>query len=46
MKGHHWTLKLRALKRSLLATAGVSTIAVALGGAERQVRGRPDCGCN
>jgi uncharacterized repeat protein (TIGR01451 family) len=33
MKGHHWALKLRALKRSLLATAGVSTIAVALGGA-------------
>ena len=33
MKGHHWALKLRALKRSLLATAGVSTISVALGGA-------------
>jgi uncharacterized repeat protein (TIGR01451 family) len=33
MKGHHWALKLRALKRSLLATAGVATIAVALGGA-------------
>jgi uncharacterized repeat protein (TIGR01451 family) len=33
MKVHHWALKLRALRRSLLATAGVSAIAVALGGA-------------
>jgi hypothetical protein len=33
MNGHHWALKLRALKRSLLATTGVASIAVALGGA-------------
>ena len=33
MKGHHCALKLYALKRNLLATSGVATIAVALGGA-------------